>query len=87
MGFIALNPSTGTLLTIAASPESGDPYTFITGNSNSKKGNRRVLLIFGTWPMLPASIGRLMIFHMRIKILHAIRGRSLKVDGVPILGK
>jgi len=37
MGFIALNPTTGTLLTIAASPESGDPYIFITSNSKSKK--------------------------------------------------
>ena len=35
---IALNLSTGTLLTVTASPGSGDPYTFITGNSKSTKG-------------------------------------------------
>ena len=38
MRVIALNPSTGTLLTVTASPGSGDPYTFITGNSKSTKG-------------------------------------------------
>ena len=38
MRVVALNPSTGTLLTVTASPGSGDPYTFITGNSKSTKG-------------------------------------------------
>lgn len=53
MGFIALNPSTGTLLTIAASPESGDPYIFITGNSNSKKGKSEWFVDF--WNVAKAS--------------------------------
>lgn len=35
---VALNPSTGTLLTVTASQGSGDPYIFTTGNSKSTKG-------------------------------------------------
>jgi hypothetical protein len=38
MRVIALNPSTGTLLTVTASPESGDPYVLFTGSSKSTKG-------------------------------------------------
>ena len=53
MRVIALNPSTGTLLTVTTSPGSGDPYTFISGNSKSTKG--RWMGFEDFWEMFDAS--------------------------------
>jgi hypothetical protein len=53
MRVIALNPSTGTLLTVAASPESGDPHTVITGSTKSTKGKWTGFDNF--WDMFEAS--------------------------------
>ena len=38
MRVIAINPSTGTLLTVTGNPESGDPHILFTGNPKSTKG-------------------------------------------------
>lgn len=53
MRVIALNPVSGTLLTVTASPESGDPYPLITGNVKSTKGKWNGFENF--WDMVDAA--------------------------------